>query len=121
MLRFHHVLIRDAAYRRLLKGTRAELHEQLADWIEAQGGDAPEHDEIIGRHLEQAHQLRRELGPLDANGDRHWVNPDYGLRQQPSRRPSPPRHRARQDESLADVWAVAILDESPAVACRSRS
>ena len=36
VLRFHHVLIRDAAYRRLLKGTRAELHEQLADWIEAQ-------------------------------------------------------------------------------------
>jgi len=68
MLRFHHVLIRDAAYRRLLKGTRAELHEQLADWIEVQGGDAPEHDEIIGRHLEQAHQLRRELGPLDAKG-----------------------------------------------------
>ena len=25
VLRFHHVLIRDAAYRQLLKGTRAEL------------------------------------------------------------------------------------------------
>ncbi len=68
VLRFHHVLIRDAAYRRLLKGTRAELHERLADWIEAQVGDAAEHDETIGWHLEQAHQLRRELGPLDANG-----------------------------------------------------
>src|SRR6185503_1772286 len=40
VLRFHHVLIRDAAYRRLLKGTRAQLHEQLADWIEAQVGAA---------------------------------------------------------------------------------
>jgi tetratricopeptide (TPR) repeat protein len=68
VLRFHHVLIRDAAYRRLLKGTRAELHEQLADWIEARGRDAPEHDETIGWHLEQAHQHRRELGPLDAQG-----------------------------------------------------
>jgi class 3 adenylate cyclase/tetratricopeptide (TPR) repeat protein len=68
VLRFHHILIRDAAYRRLLKGTRAELHEQLADWIEAQVKDAPEHDEIIGWHLEQAHQHRRELGPLDAQG-----------------------------------------------------
>ena len=29
VLRFHHVLIRDAAYRRLLKGTRAELHAPL--------------------------------------------------------------------------------------------
>src|SRR6185295_18212838 len=41
-LRFHHVLIRDAAYRRLLKGTRAELHERLAEWIEARAGDVAE-------------------------------------------------------------------------------
>lgn len=68
VLRFHHVLIRDAAYRRLLKGTRAELHERLADWIEAQVGDAAEHDETIGWHLEQAHQLLGELGPLDSAG-----------------------------------------------------
>jgi class 3 adenylate cyclase/ketosteroid isomerase-like protein len=65
VLRFHHVLIRDAAYRRLLKGTRAELHARLADWIAAQVGDAPEHDETIGWHLEQAHQHLREIGPLD--------------------------------------------------------
>jgi class 3 adenylate cyclase len=64
VLRFHHVLIRDAAYRRLLKETRAELHERLADWIEGRAGDAPDHDESIGRHLEQAHQLRSELGAL---------------------------------------------------------
>jgi class 3 adenylate cyclase/tetratricopeptide (TPR) repeat protein len=68
VLRFHHVLIRDAAYRRLLKGTRAALHAQLADWIEATVGDKAEHDETIGRHLEQAHQLLRELGPLDERG-----------------------------------------------------
>ena len=29
--RFHHVLIRDAAYRRLLKTTRADLHERVGD------------------------------------------------------------------------------------------
>ena len=39
-LRFHHALIRDAAYRRVLKGTRAELHARLADWIERRVGDA---------------------------------------------------------------------------------
>ncbi|HJQ83831.1 MAG TPA: AAA family ATPase, partial [Candidatus Binatia bacterium] len=68
VLRFHHVLIRDAAYRRVLKGTRADLHARVADWIEARAGDAAEHDEIIGWHLEQAHQNLRELGPLDAHG-----------------------------------------------------
>ncbi len=67
MLRFHHVLIRDAAYRRLLKGTRAELHARFADWVAARAGEA-EYDETIGWHLEQAHQLLRELGPLDSAG-----------------------------------------------------
>src|SRR5262249_61589109 len=68
VLRFHHVLIRDAAYRRLLKETRAELHERLADWIEVRAGEAAEHDETIGWHFEQAHRHLRELGPLDAKG-----------------------------------------------------
>ena len=67
-LRFHHVLIRDAAYRQLLKGTRAELHGRLADWIAARVSAAGEHDETIGWHLEQAHQHLAELGPLDAAG-----------------------------------------------------
>src|SRR5439155_16383758 len=67
-LRFHHVLIRDAAYRRVLKGTRAELHGRVADWIEAKVGEAVEHDETIGWHLEQAHQHLRELGPVDTQG-----------------------------------------------------
>jgi class 3 adenylate cyclase/tetratricopeptide (TPR) repeat protein len=67
-LRFHHGLIRDAAYRRVLKGTRAELHERVADWLEARVGEAVEHDETIGWHLEQAHRHLGELGPLDAAG-----------------------------------------------------
>src|SRR5262249_59266355 len=68
VLRFHHVLIRDAAYRRVLKGTRAELHARFADWLEAKAGGAVEHDETLGWHLEQAHQHLRELGPVDAQG-----------------------------------------------------
>jgi hypothetical protein len=64
----HHMLIRDAAYRRLLKGTRAELHGRFADWLERRAGAAIEHDETIGWHLEQAHQHLRELGPLDEQG-----------------------------------------------------
>jgi class 3 adenylate cyclase/tetratricopeptide (TPR) repeat protein len=65
VLRFHHVLIRDAAYRRLLRETRADLHERCATWFVAKTGGGPEHDEVIGFHLEQAHLNRRELGPVD--------------------------------------------------------
>jgi len=67
-LRFHHALIRDAAYRRVLRGTRADLHGRFADWIASRIGESVEHDETIGWHLEQAHQHLRELGPIDARG-----------------------------------------------------
>jgi predicted ATPase len=65
VLRFHHVLLRDAAYRRLLKEVRAELHERYARWLEAKAGDAGDNDEVLGYHLEQAHQYRMELGLFD--------------------------------------------------------
>jgi class 3 adenylate cyclase/ketosteroid isomerase-like protein len=66
-LRFHHVLIRDAAYRRSLRNTRAELHARFADFLARRAGtDTALHDETIGWHLEQAFQHQRELGPLDA-------------------------------------------------------
>ncbi len=68
VLRFHHVLIRYAAYRGLLKNTRAELHERFAAWIEARVGASVDQDETIGWHLEQAHQHLSELGPLDPHG-----------------------------------------------------
>jgi tetratricopeptide (TPR) repeat protein len=59
--RFRHILIRDAAYESLPKGTRAQLHERFADWLEGQA--LVERDEIVGYHLEQAHRYRRELDP----------------------------------------------------------
>ena len=66
VFRFHHALIRDAAYRRLLKESRAELHERVADWLEHKtAGLLGEHDELVGYHLEQAYESRRQLGPLD--------------------------------------------------------
>jgi class 3 adenylate cyclase/tetratricopeptide (TPR) repeat protein len=64
--RFHHVLLRDAAYQRLLKRRRAELHEQLGSWLERLAGSRMlEFEEILGYHLEQAYRLRGELAPLD--------------------------------------------------------
>lgn len=65
--RFHHVLIRDVAYRRLLKSDRADLHERLAQWVETGGQSvAFDSDEMIARHLEAAHSYRSQLGPLDS-------------------------------------------------------
>jgi predicted ATPase len=62
--RFTHILVRDAAYRGIPKARRAELHERLADWIEAHTRDlAGEYEEIVGYHLEQAHRSLVELGP----------------------------------------------------------
>jgi hypothetical protein len=62
--RFRHLLIRDAAYERLPKAVRAELHERFARWLESVAVDLPELDEIAGWHLEQAVIYRGELGQL---------------------------------------------------------
>lgn len=63
VFRFHHVLIRDAAYRRLLKGNRAELHVTIGDWTERSAANlVGEHEVTIAHHFEQAHQLRLQLG-----------------------------------------------------------
>jgi hypothetical protein len=65
---FSHILVRDAAYDRLLKRTRARLHERYADWLlKVSGTRAAEFEEIIGYHLEQSFQYRAELGPVDAH------------------------------------------------------
>jgi class 3 adenylate cyclase/tetratricopeptide (TPR) repeat protein len=62
--RFRHMLIRDAAYERIPKEVRADLHERVAGWLDGRG---EEFDEIVGYHLEQAYRSLADLGPL---GDR---------------------------------------------------
>jgi class 3 adenylate cyclase/tetratricopeptide (TPR) repeat protein len=64
--RFAHILMRDAAYQALPKRTRAELHEQHADWLDQRSGARlSEYQEIMGYHLEQAYRAHAELGPVD--------------------------------------------------------
>jgi tetratricopeptide (TPR) repeat protein len=66
---FRHVLVRDAAYKAMLKRTRAELHERFAIWLERVTGDRiGEYEEIVGYHLEQAYCYRETLGPVDERG-----------------------------------------------------
>ncbi|MGN6169389.1 MAG: ATP-binding protein, partial [Solirubrobacteraceae bacterium] len=68
---FRHILIRDAAYERIPKELRFELHERFAGWLEGRG---EEFEEIVAYHLEQAYRSLVELRPLDAQaralGDR---------------------------------------------------
>jgi class 3 adenylate cyclase/tetratricopeptide (TPR) repeat protein len=69
--RFHHILVRDAAYQGILKRARATLHEGFADWAEEVNRHrdrATEFEEILGYHLEQAYTYLDELGPLDDHG-----------------------------------------------------
>ncbi len=73
--RFANLLLRDAAYDRLLKRSRARMHQRFADWLEEISGDrVAEREEIIGYHLEQSFRYRTELGLVDnearALGDR---------------------------------------------------
>jgi class 3 adenylate cyclase/tetratricopeptide (TPR) repeat protein len=68
--RFRHLLIRDAAYEALPKETRADLHERFAGWLEGQGTELVELDELLGYHLEQAARYRRELGAPGAAVER---------------------------------------------------
>ena len=65
--RFHHVLIRDVAYASLPKLERADLHEGVAEWLDAQG-DAD--DALVGFHFEQAYRNRVEVGPEDRRAQR---------------------------------------------------
>ena len=63
--RFNHALIRDVAYASLTKESRAQLHADLAAWLERQDEGRPARDEIVGHHLEQAYRYRHELGRVD--------------------------------------------------------
>ena len=63
--RFRHQLIRDAAYDALPKSVRAELHQRFAGWLETNGRDLVELEEMVGLHLEQAARYLAELGRPD--------------------------------------------------------
>jgi DNA-binding SARP family transcriptional activator/tetratricopeptide (TPR) repeat protein len=55
---FHHVLVRDVAYRGIPKAERAELHELAARGLDRRDGA----DEIVGFHFEQAYRCLTEIG-----------------------------------------------------------
>ena len=57
VFRFHHVLVRDVAYRGIPKAERAELHELAGKGLDRRDGT----DELVGYHFEQAYRYLAEL------------------------------------------------------------
>jgi DNA-binding SARP family transcriptional activator len=62
---FHHVLVRDVAYRGIPKSERADLHELAARGLDRRDTA----DEIVGYHFEQAHRYVAELALGGARAD----------------------------------------------------
>jgi len=111
--RFSHILVRDTAYARLLKRTRARLHERFAAWLTGTfRSRLGEYEEILGYHLEQSFRYRAELGPEDDQGRR--------LGAEASRHLSSAGHRAlaRSDmpaaANLLQRAAALLGEEDPA-------
>jgi class 3 adenylate cyclase len=79
--RFHHGLLRDAAYEATAKRLRARWHAAFGDWLEARvGARLPEYEEIVGYHFEQAHRYLTELGPVDEQGSSYAARGGLRLR-----------------------------------------
>jgi class 3 adenylate cyclase len=106
--RFRHQLIRDAAYEAAPKALRAELHERFADWLEGVGeARVEEFEEILAYHLERAHHLLSELGPLDEAGR------ELGLRAARHYAGSARRASDRSDDRAAATLFRHVADLLP--------
>jgi DNA-binding SARP family transcriptional activator len=64
--RFHHLLVRDVAYTRMPKSTRANMHEQFAIWLNNKAADRRvEYQEIVAHHQHEAFRLYRAVEDED--------------------------------------------------------
>jgi DNA-binding SARP family transcriptional activator len=61
LYRFHHVLVRDVAYRGIPKAERAMLHERAGASLDRRDGA----DELVGYHFEQAYRYCIDLAQPD--------------------------------------------------------
>ncbi len=63
---FEHLLLQEAAYEGMLRGSRTELHGAVARWFEGQlGGLGGEYDEWIAFHFEHSKEPERALPYLE--------------------------------------------------------
>ena len=75
---FRHVLVQEAVYRATPKRLRAELHARFVNRLGEGLTDLLELDELIGSHLERAHDLRVELHEIDERT--HMLGREAGRR-----------------------------------------
>ncbi|MGA8113741.1 MAG: adenylate/guanylate cyclase domain-containing protein [Actinocatenispora sp.] len=63
--RFSHILVRDVCYQRLPRTERVAQHSRVADWLDAQVGDADDQSndlaEVVANHRFWAHEIARTL------------------------------------------------------------
>jgi tetratricopeptide (TPR) repeat protein len=109
--RFAHGLVRDAAYARIPKAQRADLHEALARRLLRDPARTPAADDLAGHHLEQACGALRELG-AGAERARALGEEAAALLERAGRRAA-----ARDDLpaaiALLERAATLLTDESP--------
>lgn len=108
--RFRHLLLRDAAYERLPKSVRAELHERFARWLDGRAAELAERDHLVGYHLEQAYRYGVGLGP--ANDTLRMLGAEAAARLEAAGR------REMDRSNLAD--AVNLLDRASSLAPRDK-
>ena len=109
-LAFTHLLVRESAYSALPKGSRADLHERFARWVD-KTAEGQVYDDMVGAHLEAAFLARADLGRLDDRDRRLGVEASERLR-------AAARELVGADDSTAGALlerAVRLRDdESPA-------
>jgi len=109
--RFAHGLVRDAAYARIPKTQRADLHEALARRLLGDPTRTPAADDLAGHHLEQACRALRALG-RDAERARGLGEEAAALLETAGRRAA-----ARDDVpaaiALLERAAELLTDDSP--------
>ena len=109
--RFAHGLVRDAAYARIPKATRAGLHETLARRLQRDETRGPGADDLAGHHLEQASRALAELGRSDPAAT-DLADEAAALLQGAGKR------AAARDDIPA---AIALFERAEALAVRARS
>jgi class 3 adenylate cyclase/tetratricopeptide (TPR) repeat protein len=81
VVRFRHILLRDAAYARIPRSDRADLHRRLAAWLEGTMHDqGDELVPVIAHHLATSVELLLSLDPLAEGVDRLMGETDRWMR-----------------------------------------